>query len=152
MSQKSDKLYEHRRRRPAERVLDVGFKNLIVVLAAVVALLLFAILYVVFSGGLDSMGRYGWDFLVTSSWNPVDDEYGAGAAIYGTLITSLLALIIAVPLALEQHSSSPKILSPSNSKYHRFDGRTVSSHTIRCFGVVGTCGGTIHTPNAELSP
>ena len=100
MSPKSDKLYELRRRRPSERFLDVGFKNLFTILAAVVALLLFAVLYVVFMGGLDSMGRYGWGFLVTSSWNPVDDEYGAGAAIYGTLITSLLALTIAVPLGV----------------------------------------------------
>ena len=100
MSQKSDKLYKHRRRRPSERLLDVGFKNLIIILAAVVAVLLFAVLYVVFKGGLSSMGRYGWDFLVTSNWNPVDDEYGAGAAIYGTLITSFLALIIAVPLGV----------------------------------------------------
>ena len=40
------------------------------------------------------------EFLVTSDWNPVDDQYGAGAAIYGTLITSLLALLIAVPLGV----------------------------------------------------
>ena len=69
-------------------------------LASVVALLLFAILIVVFWGALDSMGRYGWSFLVTSNWNPVADEYGAFTAIYGTLVTSLLALLIAVPLGV----------------------------------------------------
>ena len=46
------------------------------------------------------MVRYGWQFLITSNWNPVDDEYGAGAAIYGTLVTSLLSLLIAVPLGI----------------------------------------------------
>ena len=65
-----------------------------------VALVLISILVVVFWGSLDSMGRYGLKFLVTSNWNPVDDEYGAFTAIYGTLITSLLALVIAVPLGV----------------------------------------------------
>ena len=48
-----------------------------------VAVVLFLIFIVVFQGSLESMGRYGWQFLFTSNWNPVDDEYGAGAAIYG---------------------------------------------------------------------
>jgi phosphate transport system permease protein len=80
--------------------VDVGFKNLAISLASIVALILFAILVVVFQGGLPAMVRYGWQFLLTSNWNPVDDEYGAGAAIYGTLVTSLLSLLIAVPLGI----------------------------------------------------
>jgi phosphate transport system permease protein len=71
-----------------------------VALASVVAMVLLAILIVVFWGSLESMGRYGWSFLVTSNWNPVKDEYGAFTAIYGTLLTSLLALLIAVPLGV----------------------------------------------------
>ena len=80
--------------------MDVAFKNLAIILASMVAVVLFLIFIVVFQGSLESMGRYGWQFLITSNWNPVDDEYGAGAAIYGTLITSILALIIAVPLGV----------------------------------------------------
>ena len=80
--------------------MDGGFRVLAIVLASVVAMVLLAILIVVFWGSLDSMGRYGWSFLVTSNWNPVKDEYGAFTAIYGTLLTSLLALLIAVPLGV----------------------------------------------------
>jgi phosphate transport system permease protein len=80
--------------------VDVGFKNLAISLASIVALVMVAILVVVFQGGLPAMVRYGWEFLITSNWNPVDDEYGAGAAIYGTLVTSLLSLLIAVPLGI----------------------------------------------------
>ena len=80
--------------------MDGGFRILAIVLASVVAMVLLAILVVVFWGSLDSMGRYGWSFLVTSNWNPVKDEYGAFTAIYGTLLTSLLALLIAVPLGV----------------------------------------------------
>jgi len=80
--------------------VDAGFRILAVALASVVAMVLLAILIVVFWGSLESMGRYGWSFLVTSNWNPVKDEYGAFTAIYGTLLTSLLALLIAVPLGV----------------------------------------------------
>ena len=83
-----------------EKSVDGGFRILVIVLASVVAMVLLAILVVVFWGSLDSMGRYGWSFLVTSNWNPVKDEYGAFTAIYGTLLTSLLALLIAVPLGV----------------------------------------------------
>ena len=70
------------------------------ILASMVAVVLFSILVVVFWGSLESMGRYGWKFLITSNWNPVDDEYGAFTAIYGTIVTSLLSLLIAVPLGV----------------------------------------------------
>ena len=97
---RSLELYRLRRRPPMEKSVDAGFRILAVALASVVAMVLLAILIVVFWGSLDSMGRYGWSFLVTSNWNPVKDEYGAFTAIYGTLLTSLLALLIAVPLGV----------------------------------------------------
>ena len=93
-------LYLLRRRPPTEKSVDAGFRILAIVLASVVAIVLLAIFIVVFWGSLESMGRYGWSFLVTSNWNPVKDEYGAFTAIYGTLVTSLLALLIAVPLGV----------------------------------------------------
>ena len=95
-----DSRYLLRSRPPAEKLVDISFKNLSIAMASVVAIVLFSILIVVFQASLESMARYGWQFLVTSDWNPVDDQYGAGAAIYGTLITSLLALLIAVPLGV----------------------------------------------------
>ncbi|WP_067094731.1 phosphate ABC transporter permease subunit PstC [Synechococcus sp. MIT S9508] len=97
---RSLELYRLRRRPPMEKSVDGGFRILAIVLASLVAIVLLAILIVVFWGSLDSMGRYGWSFLVTSNWNPVKDEYGAFTAIYGTLLTSLLALLIAVPLGV----------------------------------------------------
>lgn len=93
-------LYLLRRRPASEKFVDVSFKNLAIVLASMVAVVLFAILIVVFWGSLESMGRYGWKFLVTSDWNPVDDQYGAFTAIYGTIVTSMLSLAIAVPLGV----------------------------------------------------
>ncbi|EAQ69274.1 ABC-type phosphate transport system permease component [Synechococcus sp. RS9909] len=100
MSPDTGEQYLLRRRPASEKLVDVSFKNLAIALASMVAIVLFAILVVVFWGSLESMGRYGWKFLVTSNWNPVDDEYGAFTAIYGTIVTSLLSLAIAVPLGV----------------------------------------------------
>jgi phosphate transport system permease protein len=44
--------------------------------------------------------RFGWTFLITHTWDPVADEYGAAPFVYGTLVTSALALAIAVPLGV----------------------------------------------------
>ena len=66
MSPQTDTQYLLRRRPPQEKLVDVGFRNLAVVLASMVAIVLLSILVGVFWGGLESMGRYGWTFLVTS--------------------------------------------------------------------------------------
>ncbi len=89
------------RRRPAyEKFVDSSFRNITISMASMVALILIAILIVVFWGSIESMGRYGLKFLVTSNWNPVDNEYGIATAIYGTAITSFLSLLIAIPLGI----------------------------------------------------
>src|ERR1700721_2401605 len=44
--------------------------------------------------------KFGFSFLTSKLWNPVTDQFGAWPFIYGTAITSLLALVIAVPLGV----------------------------------------------------
>ncbi|CAI8177437.1 MAG: phosphate ABC transporter permease subunit PstC [Prochlorococcus sp.] len=93
-------LYVLRRRTIAEKFVDISFRNIAIAMASMVSLILVAILIVVFWGSLQSIAEFGWKFLITSSWNPVDNEYGAFTAIYGTIITSLLSLLIAIPLGV----------------------------------------------------
>ena len=95
-----NELYLRRRRTAYDKFIDSSFKNVAITMASMVALILVAILIVVFWGSNESMGRYGLKFLVTSSWNPVDDKYGIATAVYGTIITSLLSLLIAIPLGV----------------------------------------------------
>src|SRR5262249_17261972 len=52
------------------------------------------------SGALPAFAGFGWHFLATDSWNPVTEKFGALAAIYGTLVTSAIAMLIGIPLAL----------------------------------------------------
>jgi phosphate transport system permease protein len=70
---------------------------------------LFAILAVVVLGGmaiqmarasLPSLHQFGWKFLTSTEWDPVLDSYGALPYIFGTLVSSLLALLITMPVAL----------------------------------------------------
>ena len=79
------------KKRPlTEKLADKGFKIFSLLMASSLSILLLAIFVVIFYESLDSMNRYGIDFLITSEWNPVTDKYGAFTAIYGTLITSLV--------------------------------------------------------------
>jgi len=80
--------------------MDRGFQLLSMALAAFVAILLLAIVLTVFQGAREAMATFGTRFITTSSWDPVSNQYGAFVAIYGTLVTSLLSLLIAVPLGV----------------------------------------------------
>ncbi len=61
--------------------------------------LLGAIILVLFYGGLPAFRHFGPSFLTTAVWNPVTDRYGALTAIFGTVVTATLSLVMAVPLA-----------------------------------------------------
>jgi phosphate transport system permease protein len=50
-------------------------------------------------GGRDVLFKEGFHFLTSDAWNPVQDDYGALAPIFGTLVTSLIALVLAVPVS-----------------------------------------------------
>ena len=83
------------RRRPAsEKLLDQGFHYLTLALASFVGILLLAIVLTVFQGAREAIATFGARFITTSSWDPVNNEYGAFVAIYGTLVTSLLSLVV----------------------------------------------------------
>ncbi|MGB0040241.1 MAG: phosphate ABC transporter permease subunit PstC, partial [Terriglobales bacterium] len=66
---------------------------------AVVALL-GLIVYQLILGSELSWHAFGWKFFGQTDWNPVEDQYGALPFIYGTVVSSLLSLVIAVPLAV----------------------------------------------------
>ena len=61
--------------------------------------LLAAIMLSLFIGAWPAIQEYGLGFLTSSTWDPVQDQYGGLVMIYGTLMTSMIALIIAVPVS-----------------------------------------------------
>jgi len=64
-----------------------------------VLVLLGAIIATLFVGGLPAFRQFGTTFLVNADWDPVQEVFGGAVAIYGTLVTSALALLFAVPVA-----------------------------------------------------
>ena len=61
--------------------------------------LLLAIMVTLLVGAWPAISHYGLGFFTSSVWDPVQDEYGGLVMIYGTLATSLIALVIAVPVS-----------------------------------------------------
>jgi len=64
-----------------------------------VLLLLGAIIVVLFIGGLGAFTKFGLGFLTSDNWDPVQHDFGAVVPVYGTVVTSVLALILAVPIS-----------------------------------------------------
>src|SRR5262245_29838063 len=79
------------------RLTDVIFHGLTRAAAIGVLLLLGGVIVSLISGSLPALRTFGLGFLFTESWNPVTERFGALAPIYGTLVTSFIAMLIAVP-------------------------------------------------------
>ena len=79
---------------------DRAFKWLTLVMALSIFVLIALIGVELAHGSRLALHKFGWHFLTTSNWDPVNDEYGALPFIYGTLVTSAIALIIAVPISI----------------------------------------------------
>ena len=79
---------------------DVVFRAVLTVLALLLPLLLVLIAFELVSEALPAASKFGLSFLTRSVWDPVSGQFGALPLIFGTLYSSLVALLIAVPLAL----------------------------------------------------
>ncbi|MBW4654347.1 MAG: phosphate ABC transporter permease subunit PstC [Kaiparowitsia implicata GSE-PSE-MK54-09C] len=88
------------KRNSPERIADQGFFWLTLVMAASVALLLIWIGLQIFTAAFPAISTYGLGFLTSTTWNPVSNVYGLLPQIYGTLVSALVALLIAVPLGV----------------------------------------------------
>jgi phosphate transport system permease protein len=88
---------EHRSRADARH--DLIFRLLLRCCALIVLAALLGAALSTLWGGRDILFKDGWHFLFSSEWDPVNDKYGAVAPIVGTLATSLIALVIAVPIS-----------------------------------------------------
>jgi phosphate transport system permease protein len=70
------------------------------IFAASVVLITLLLVYELWTNSVLPRHKFGWHFFVTESWDPVMDEYGALPFVYGTLMTSTIALLIAIPLGI----------------------------------------------------
>ena len=87
------------RRAPREAAFDPAFKIICFSAATMLLVALGGILVALTIGGWPALQRFGLSFFTSTTWNPVTDVYGAEGPIMGTIITSVLALAMALPLA-----------------------------------------------------
>jgi phosphate transport system permease protein len=79
---------------------DAAFRSVVIACAVALVAIVGLIFFELISQSRLSLSKFGFKFLFKSVWNPVDEDFGALPFIYGTVISSLLALLIAVPLSL----------------------------------------------------
>jgi phosphate transport system permease protein len=78
---------------------DKGFEWLTRIFAFLVFSILLAILASLLVGSQPSIHKFGVSFIWSSDWDPVKEQFGALVPIYGTLVTSLIAMLIGVPVS-----------------------------------------------------
>ncbi len=78
---------------------DVVFRSLTFLFAALVLLILGGVIVALLDGALPAFRTFGLSFVVTEVWNPVTEKFGALAPIYGTLVTSAIAMLVGIPVA-----------------------------------------------------
>lgn len=79
---------------------DRIFKLILTLAAISVPILLGFLVAELYQGSRLAIGKFGFDFVTTSTWDPVAETFGALPLIFGTLLSSALALLIAIPLSL----------------------------------------------------
>jgi phosphate transport system permease protein len=90
----------HIESRRLQNLADPAFRATTIFFALLVLFILGGVIVSLVHGALPALGHYGWGFLTTESWNPVTEKFGALPAVYGTLMTSAIAMLIGIPIAL----------------------------------------------------
>jgi phosphate transport system permease protein len=87
------------RRNRRLRIQDWIFEHTTLCFALFVLLLLLAIIASLVAGAAPALQHFGFGFFGSSAWDPVKEDFGAAVAIFGTLVTSAIALLIGVPVS-----------------------------------------------------
>ena len=85
---------------PPSRLGDKAFEWLAMAMAGGVVLLVVLVGWQLSRDSMLAIQKFGWSFLTSTTWDPVAEQFGAAPFIYGTIVSSLIALIIAVPLSI----------------------------------------------------
>jgi len=82
-----------------QHALDVVFRGATWFFAVFVLLIMTGVIVSLVAGALPALEHFGWGFITSDAWNPVTENFGALPAIYGTLVTSAIAMLIGIPVA-----------------------------------------------------
>src|SRR5579862_3544307 len=79
---------------------DAGFRGLTGLAALLVVAVFAGVIFSLLIGAMPAIQKFGFSFITSDAWDPVAENYGARASIYGTLVTSIIAMLIAVPVGI----------------------------------------------------
>ncbi len=79
---------------------DIIFERLTLLFAVLVFLLVVFMGWEMYSHSVLSIKKFGWNFLVSTTWDPYSENFGALPMIFGTMVSSVIALLISIPLGL----------------------------------------------------
>jgi len=82
-----------------QNLADWLFKACTLVFAVIVLVLLGGVIVALVDGAWPALRHFGWGFVTSEAWNPVTENFGAKAPMYGTLVTSTIAMVIGIPLS-----------------------------------------------------
>lgn len=86
--------------RPLSSRGDIVFRLVTGSCAVLVLVLIAAIFIELLTNSWPSIRTFGWRFLISQDWNPVRERFGAASSIYGTLVSTAIAMVLAVPIGL----------------------------------------------------
>ncbi|MCG6932239.1 MAG: phosphate ABC transporter permease subunit PstC [Gallionella sp.] len=107
-------IFSHEASLKRQALFDLSFRSLTRFCAFAVLALLAAIIVSLVEGSMPAIHAFGFGFLTSTKWDPVNDNFGALIPVFGTLVTSGIALFIAIPvsfgIALFLTELSPRFL------------------------------------------
>jgi phosphate transport system permease protein len=81
-------------------ISDIFFEKTTLFFAFLIICIVFWIIYEMFIDSAPSRDAFGWGFIFSQDWEPVKEQFGALTFIYGTVVSSIIALAIALPVSL----------------------------------------------------
>jgi phosphate transport system permease protein len=129
-----------RRASPFARLLLTGdeITYLVTLVSALSIVVITAMLfYELFINSALSRHKFGWHFLFTMTWDPVADQFGALPFIYGTVVTSALALLIAVPVGVGAAIFLAELAPPRISDFFTFLIELLAAVPSVIYGLLG---------------
>ena len=112
--------------------------HLVTLLAAAILLIITALLvYQLWTLSAEARAKFGWTFFINKTWDPVSGDFGAMPFIYGTVVTSVVALIIAIPLGVGGAIFLAELAPPKLSSSLTFVSDLLAAVPSVIYGLLG---------------
>lgn len=96
---------------------DTIFKTITIIGAGIILVIIAALFIQLINSSMLSIKAFGFEFLINNVWDPIREQFGAASSIYGTLVSTLIAMLVAVPLSILIALFLVELSKPAISKW-----------------------------------